>query len=853
MKYLSNLAADAVYAIRQFSHARAFTAAAVLTLALGIGGTTAIFSLMNDVMLRSLPVAEPASLYRIGGGYSCCVQGGPQDDWGMFSYPLFEKLRAAAPEFEEVTAFQATTWRMSVLRPSVDEVPRPLRSEFVTGNYFQVFGIKPFAGRLFEKADDSASAAPVVVLSYAAWQEHFGGDGGVIGAPLAVQGQSFTVAGVAPPGFFGDTLRANPPEIWIPLQQEPLISGSDSLLRQPVSAWLRAIGRLKPGATTEGVTPRLTELLRRWLVTESGYPPNWMPEIRKVVPQQHVRVVPAGNGVDVMRDDYGRSLQILLAVCGMVLLIACANVANLLLARGMARRVQTSIRLAMGASRGVLIRQALVESTILAVAGGAAGLLVAYAAETALIALAFPEAGAHMPFSTTPSLPVLAFAFGLSVITGVVFGAGPAWFAARRDPVEALRGAGRSTRDHSTVARKALLVVQAALSVVLVAGSALLARSLSNLQSQDLGFRTDGLTLVSLNAPPSTYTPERLDALYRGMQDRLSTLPGVERAALALYAPLTDNWGELIYVDGNPPAELSEKFAASWDRVSAGYFETVGQPVVRGRSFTAGDNRNTENVAVVNEAFAARFFPNKDALDGRFGIDLPQYSKTWRVVGVVKDAKYTNPTRPARPMFFVPLAQWVNYDVELIRKIESRSHFIGAALLRTNLPPAALEPALRKTLAEVDSNVTLINVRSMRQQLALVFDQQRAVAGLAGLFGAVALLLAAVGLYGVTAYSVAQRTSEIGVRMALGADSRGVVRLVLKGAFRMVAIGLALGLPLAVGAGQLLSGQLYGVDIWDPPALTAAVVALGIAAFLAAVIPALRAAAIDPMKALRTE
>ena len=854
MKPFSRLTSDALYALRQFRHAPAFAGAAVLTLALGIGGTTAIFSLMHDVMLRSLPVTDPASLYRIGGGYSCCVQGGPQGDWSMFSYPLFQRIAAAAPEFDQVTAFQATTGSLSVMRPGVDPVGRAMRTEYVSGNYFTVFGIRPYAGRLFEARDDTPSAAPVVVLSHNAWREQFGGDPGVIGSTIAVHGQAFSVAGVAPPGFFGDTLRAFPPDLWIPLQQEPLITGQDSILRQPVSAWLRAIGRLKPGANTNGMNERFTALLRHWIENESGYPPNWMVEIRKTIGQEKIRVVAAGNGVDVMRDDYGQSLKILLVVCATVLLIACANVANLLLARGMGRRVQTSIRLAMGASRAVLIRQALVESTLLAVGGGAVGLLVSYAAITGLTSLYFAEA-VHLPFSTTPSLPVLGFALGLSVLTGVIFGAGPAWFAAQRDPVEALRGAGRSTKDHSTRARKALLVLQAALSVVLVAGAALLARSLGNLQRQDLGFRSEGLTYVSLNPPPSSYAPERLDALYRSLQDRLQGIPGVERASLALYAPLTDNWGELIYVDGHPPAELSEKYAASWDRVSAGHFETVGQPVLRGRSFTERDTRASEQVAAVNEAFVKRFFePHKeDPLGRSFGIDLPQYAKTWRIVGVVRDAKYSDPVRPARPMFFVPLAQWANYDVELLRKIDSRSHFIEAAMLRTALPPSRLEPMLRKAFAEVDGNLTVVRVRTMGEQIRLVFDQQRAVASLAGCFGAVALLLAAVGLYGVTAYSVAQRTPEIGVRMALGADTGGVVRLVLRGAFKMVAVGLVLGIPLAIGAGRLLSGQLYGVEIWDPVALSIATGALAACALLAAVLPAARAAAIDPMNALRSE
>jgi predicted permease len=381
----------------------------------------------------------------------------------------------------------------------------------------------------------------------------------------------------------------------------------------------------------------------------------------------------------------------------------------------------------------------------------------------------------------------------------------------------------------------------------------MLTRSLGNLERQDFGFRNEGLISVGLNPPPSSYSQERLDALYRDLLDRLLRVPGVERASLALYAPLTDNWGELIYVDGHPPAGFNENSVSSWDRVSAGWFETVGQPVLRGRAIAEADSRTTENIAVVNEAFVRRFFPNEDPLDRHFGIDLPANSRTYRIAGVVRDAKYTQPTRPVRPMFFVPLAQGAKYQHELLQMVDSRSHFIGAAMIRSHLGAGALEPLLRKAFAEADPNLTVITVRTMKEQIALVFDQQRAVASLAGLFGVVALILAAVGLYGVTAYTVVQRTGEIGIRMALGADAGGVLRLVLGSAFRTVGVGLALGIPLAIGAGRLISAQLYGVTGSDPVALSIATAALAGCAFAAAIIPALRAASIDPMSALRTE
>ena len=849
---MRNLFSDVRYSFRVLRQTPVFTLTAVLTLALGLGGTTAIFSLIHAVMLRSLPVADPAKLYRIGDGNDCCVEGGPQDRWGMYSFPLFEKLKAALPEFEQVAAFQAGGGRLSVRRASVDRLSRPLRSEFVTGNYFSTFGIRSFGGRLFSEADDLAAAAPVAVLSHRAWQSMYGGDPSVVGSSYITEGHPFTIVGIAPPGFYGETLRSDPPDIWLPLQQEPLIRGQGSLLRQPVSAWLRVIGKLRPGASAEGIGPRLTGILRNWLQNDSGYPAAWMPQITQMLPKQSINLVPAGSGVAAMKEDYASSLEILLSVCSLVLLIACANLANLLLARGMARRTQTSIRLAIGASRARIIAQSLTESILIALAGGVAGLIVSDGAERLILALAFGSA-TLLPINTAPSIPVLAFAFALALLTGILFGSAPAWLATRTDPVEALRGAGRSTSDRSSFPRKALLVFQATLSVVLVSGAGMLTRSLNNLENQNLGFETRNRITVALNSPPAIYSPERLDALYRELDEKLNHLPGVERASLALYNPFTDNWGELIFVAGHPAPAMSENSVASWDRITPEYFQAVGQPVLRGRGFAEADSRKTALVAVVNQAFARRFFPNEDPIDKRFGLDLPAYADTFRIVGVVQDAKYIQPQKPARPMFFVPLAQYVPYKDELMKKIELHSHFISSAMLVTRSDPSSLEPILRKTFADLDPNLTIVTVRTMQQQVELSFNQQRAVASLGGLFGIAALMLAAIGLYGVTAYTVAQRTGEIGVRMALGADQPNIVRLVLKGAFKMVALGLVLGVPLAIGAGRLMSAQLYGISHWDPFSLSIAVGALAFCAFVAAIIPAGRAAAIEPMQALRME
>ncbi len=849
---MQTLRQDISYALRQMRLSPVFTLTALLTLALGIGATTAIFSLIYSVMLKSLPVVDPSSLYRIGAGNDCCVEGGPQDEWGLYSYPLYLRVKSEAPEFEQMAAFQAAGVQFSVRRGQRDNIAKPLRGEFVSGNYFSTFGIQAFAGRAIAPSDDQASAPPVAMLSYRAWQQQYNSDPSVVGSTFIVSGHPFTIAGIAPPGFFGETLRSNPPELWLPLQQEPLVNAQNSLLRQSISGWLRVIGRLKPGASTAGVASRLTGVLRQWMVHDSGWPGEFMPLILKSLPKQQIQIVPGGSGVASMKADYGDSLRILLTVCCLVLLIACANIANLLLARGAARRSQTSVRLALGASRSRLIRQSFTESVVLSVLGGIAGVAVAFLGVKLIVALTFH--GAHfVPIDATPSLPVLAFAFGLSLFTGVLFGTAPAWFTSHGNPVEALRGANRSTRDSATLPQKILVVVQATLSIVLLAGAGLLTRSLRNLEHQSFGFETDHRISIVMNEPPASYTEPQLNALYRELQGRLQQIPGVARAALALYTPYIDNWGELIVPQGHGVPQMDDDSNASWDRVSPGYLETMGQPILRGRSISEDDTAGTRSVAVVNEAFAKRFFSGQDAIGKHFGLDLPEYSAAFEIVGIVRDAKYMSPSRPARPMLFAPLAQHGTYDQPVMALVDHRSHYITGAVLQLRGSAEGLEAQIRKAFSEVDPNLTIIDIQPMQQQVESNFDQQRAVAQMTGLFGILALVLAAVGLYGVTAYTVERRTSEIGVRMALGADRRNVVRLVLRGAFRQVLIGLILGVPISIACGRLMAAQLYQVKSWDPLVLAGSIAALGFCALVASVIPAQRAASINPVQALRTE
>ncbi len=664
------------YTLRQFRLSPVFSLTAILTLALGIGGATAIFTLIHAVMLRSLPVSDPQLLYRIGSGDDCCGLGGLQGRWGLFSFSFYQRLAGATPEFEQLTAFQAGWGRMNVRRQASSSSGQPLTSEYVTGNYFSTLGVRAYGGRLITPDDDKAASAPAAVLSHRAWETVYGADPTVVGSTFTIEQHPFTIVGVTPPGFFGDTLNADPPDIWIPIQQEPSFAGSGSFVHQTGLGWLRVIGRLRPGASATGMAARLTGMLRQWLGHDAGFPPEWMSGVTQNLPNQTIDVIPAGSGITVMKEQAGRSLQILFTVCGMVLLIACANVANLLLARAATRRSQTAVRLALGASRKQVVAQALFESVILAIAGGIAGLFVAAGAARLLLLLAFRSA-TFLPISAWPSPLALAFAFAVALVTGIIFGAAPAWFAAHADPVEALRGAGRSTADRSGFTRTALLVVQTALSVVLVAGATMLARSLSNLENQNFGFRTDGRLLVSLLRPPSTYSIAQLEALYRHLEAGMNSLPGVQRSGLALYNPLTDNWGMPVLVAGHPPRR--DQAGASWDRVSADFLQHFGMNAIRGRNFTSADDETSRPVAVVNQALVKRFFkPGEDPIGQHFGMSQPT-AGTFEIVGVVPDAKFAGfaLSKPARPMFFLPLAQRVLYPNDAgMQNLEDQSHFI---------------------------------------------------------------------------------------------------------------------------------------------------------------------------------
>ncbi|MFN7993631.1 MAG: ABC transporter permease [Bryobacteraceae bacterium] len=835
---------DIRYGVRRLRQAPGFSAVCVFTLALGIGANTAIFTLIDSIMLKTLPVVNPAELVRLGDNDNCCVIGGLQTHWSIFSYPLYQQFRDHTPEFSQMAAFQAGLLEMNVRRSGSSAPAEPFMGELVSGNYFGMFGIAPYAGRAISPADDRSGAAPVAVMSYRAWREHFSLDPSVVGASFSINQILYTVVGVAPPGFFGETLRPDPPDFWLSLASEPLLNSQSPFLDKAEFHWLYIIGRLKPGMARGPLQAKVTGQLQQFL---AAHPALYSPQERPKLPNQKVRLTPAGGGVANLQNQTVAGLRLLMTIAALVLLIACANIANLLLARGAAARTETAVRVALGAPRGSIIRQIVTESVLLSVIGGIAGLLVAFAGTRTLLLLAFR--GAHfIPISPTPSLRVLGAAFLLSLLTGIFFGIAPAWMASKSDPAEALRGAGRSKGDRGSVARRALVIVQVALSTVLLIGAGLLTQTLRNLENQRFGFEPEGRLVVRVNPALAGYKPEKLLALYQQLDQRLPRIPGVISSSYSIYSPMRgDNWSFGVHIQGRPPEEEAD---SSFNRIGPHYFETVGTRLKRGRTIGMEDTPNSRQVAVINEAFARKFFSKQDPIGKYFGMGDPSHSGDFEIVGIVEDAKYQDARGPAYPTFFLPFLQ-MSKDPK--QSFMVTSHYIGDIELHVAGHSDNLNAAVRQTLAGIDPNLTVLDIVSLNEQLARNFNQERVITRLTELFGLVALVLACVGLYGVTAYSVARRTGEIGIRMALGANRAKVVGLVLRGALAQLGIGLAAGIPAALAGGRLLASQLYGVKSYDPAILALAASVLALCAVFAGFLPARRASSIDPIRALRIE
>jgi predicted permease len=854
--FLYQTAQDIRYALRQLRKSPGFAFTAIVTLALGIGATTAIFTLVHAVLLKSLPVNRPDELYRIGKKVHCCQWGGytQWEEFSLFNNELYHRFRDNTPAFVDLAAFQGGGIGLGVRRTGTSQVAETRDGQFVSGNFFRTFGVGPWIGRVLNDSDDREGAPAVAVMSYHAWVTKYNSDPTVVGATFQFNGKPFTVVGIGAPGFFGAELRGwAMPDFWMSLSTEPLIRGEVAWLNLPSSNWLDIIGRVKPGTDPKALEAQLRTELRQWQM--SHYADLTMQD-KEYLPKQQMYLTPGGAGVTDLREQYEDDLRVLMIAAGCVLLIACANLANLLLARGLRNRQQTSVRVALGASRRRLVGKALVESILLGIFGGAAALGVAYAGTSLILHLAFSGPKSYIPIDAAPSWPVLLFALAVSLLTGILFGIAPAWMTSHAEPIEALRGANRSTAHGARWPQKALVILQASLSLVLLSAAAMLSQSLHNLEHQNFGFASEGRYLAYIDPHLAGYQPGQLDLLYRRVFDRLRSIPGVQGVAASTYAPMSgDSWNDGVRIQGKPEPHSGDEADATWTRVTPGFFETLDNRMLMGRAISEQDTATSPLVAVVNEAFAKKFLKGENPIGKHFGMDEMARAGDFEIVGVAADMRYVNYgfKDPDRPMFFLPATQHVPWTKPNQVAGDTASHYLGNLVFQVSGRPEAFENQVRRALSEIDPNLVLVDFASYHEILHRDFDQQGMIAKLTLLFGVLALVLAAVGLYGVTAYAVEQRTNEIGIRMALGADQKSVLSMVLRGAFLQVGIGLAIGVPAAIAAGRGMIHQLYGVKPYDPAMLVLATVVLSVAALVAALIPAQRAASLNPMLALRGE
>ncbi len=845
--FFETAARDIRYAIRQLIRTPAFTITVILTLALGIGANAAIFTLVDAVLLKKLPVSDPASLVRLGDNDDCCQGSGfrRDGDYAMFTTDAYEQLKRNLPEFEDLAAMQAGSGRPIIARREGAQAnARSVPAEFVSGNYFRTFGLQPRAGRLLTDADDIPGAPMTAVMSYETWQENYAGDASVVGSTFWVNTKPVTVVGIAPEGFYSDRLMVTPPEFYLPIETLPVL-GNVSYVHDSKTDWLYIIGRIKPGVAMAPLQEKVSALLRQALATDKDFSSEYgKTNLRKV----RVVLTPGGAGIQAMQKWYGSKLHLLMWLAGLVLMIACANIANLLLVRGMARRAEFSMRAALGARRGRILRQLLTESIVLAGLGGLAGLGVAYAGARMLLMLAFSKA-TSLPIHASPSIAVLAFACGLSLLTGVVFGVAPAWIAAQAGPIDALRSGVRTTAGGASLLQRGLVVLQVGLSLVLLVVAGLFLQSLKKLEGTNLKLDARNRYIVHINPQAAGYSQTQLEALYRTMEERFHALPGVVKVGLATYTPMEDNnngWG--VQVQGHPVMDAE----ASVIRANAEYFDSVGTRVVMGRGISVRDTPSATTVAVVNQSFVNKLFkPEENPIGQHFGSHGSDSTGDFEIVGVVEDTIYTSVRYENHLMYFIPAMQRPRSAKEPIEKDEML--YLGAIVIATDRPMNDMEKLARTTLAGINPNLTVVQFERFDEQIADRFTQDRMISRLSTLFGGLALLLAIIGLYGVTAYSVVRRTPEIGIRMALGADRGGVIAMVMREAMIQAALGLAIGIPVALLCVRFVKSQLYEITSADFSVMAGAIITLGLAAFVAGIIPARRAASIDPVRALRME
>jgi predicted permease len=844
---------DLNYAFRQLRKSPGFTITILLTLALGIGANSAIFTLTYAILLHNLPVTDPKTLIRIGDKDDCCVNGGWNDkgDYSLFSTDTYLMFKKSLPEFEELAAMESGyAWRpITVRRAGPQTVAKSVMGTFVSGNYFRVFGLSPVAGRLFIDADDQKGAATTVVMSYDAWQQDYAGDPSVVGSSFYINTKPATIIGIAPKGFYGDRIDTNPPKYFLPMNSMDPIVGAP-YFNEPDTQWAYIIGRIRPGTSIPALQAKASGLLKQQYASLKTFAD---PRAQKVLPLTHVVLSPGGGGIQNMQDGYKDHLNLLQWIAALVLLVACANIANLLLVRGMSRRAELSIRSALGAQRSRIVRQLLTESVLLSTIGGLLGLAISYLGAHALLALAFPNQQ-NMPIHASPSPLVIGFAFALSIVTGVLFGLAPAIMAAHTQPAEALRSNARTTAHGASLVQRTLVVLQAALSLVLLVAAGLFAQSLNKAENVDMKLNATNRYIAHINPQAAGYKNTEVEPLYQSIVDRFHALPGVQKVGLATYTPMEENnWGSGVKVQGDPDINKG----ASWVKGTPEYFDSVGTHVVMGRGFTSQDTLNAPSVAVVNQEFVKQFFGSRNPIGHRFGFDDPAHPGTdgaHEIVGVVEDTTYTSVYWKNHAMYFLSLTQPAGNSADPDYHLDKdQSMYAGAIVIQTSRPIPGFEKIVGDTLASINPNLTIVKFQTFQQQIDDRFIEERLIARLTSMFGMLALLLAAIGLYGVTAFTVVRRTQEIGIRMALGAQRISVIGMVMRGAMLQALIGLAIGVPIAIFCVRFVKSQLFDITSVNPTVMAGAVGVLALAAAIAGIIPARRAASINPVKALRVE